>query len=156
MAYGDRPFYKIYNFKFPGEDNTGGYGFSIDLEPKFARKILDISLSEEEYTVFQEDAVRIIKHFGGDPKGLSSVAYKFHNRDEKPTGILKSFDVPGDSCGFDIDSDGLSDLKTGASIDDVIKYEPHNVDSFSQESLLNLLWMRWADWADKQVINWDK
>ncbi len=152
MIYPNEPFYVVSSFQPSSGNNLGRFGFSVGLDPNFAKKAFEKEISEEIYKRFDKMGKSIIALSGFKGK-FTQPPYKFvENQKGNLTNLLRWCDVPGDACDLGIDGSELSNLMT-REFDDLIKYKsmieygPHNVDSPQQAYALLSLWLNWSNHA---------
>lgn len=144
-------FYRVSGFIPPFmSDRLGGYGFSVELDPKFAMKALNFKLTASQRDKFLSEG-KCIAGALGFGKGFVNENYSFVD----DSLLLHVTSVPGDACGLGITGQNLEmflrgikdtqNLQKGLILP--LEYYPHNVDSMKQAYGLLSLWLNWTELA---------
>ena len=149
MVYPNEPFYVVGGgFGLGKSGDMSSYGFSIGLDPKFAKKFYEREITDEEYEVFDKKGRAIIKNiFDEKDDSMIDSPYRFlRNGHENPTLLLKFCRVAWGACELGVDGMKLNGIKRWEeyTMSGLIEYGPHNVDTLEQASGLLTLWNEWA------------
>jgi len=147
MIYPDKPFYVIDGFSCRSDLDMSAYDFSIGLNADFAMKAYCKEITELAFNKLDKIAKKMLKTIKLDSSFI--YPYKFlENEKGKPTLLLQWCNVPGDACDLGIDGFKLDFIKKGKlSQNEMVIYNPHNIDSMKQAYALLSIWLNWSNFA---------
>lgn len=149
MIYPNESFYVLgTGFGVGTEGHMGSFGFSIGLDPKFAKRFYQKEMTEEHVKNINsrgKETIRSIFDYAED--FMIDTPYHFlRNEQGKRTLLLQYCQVLGNACDLGIDGMELGRIITWDKfiMNSLIEYTPHNVDSLKQASVLLTIWNNWA------------
>jgi len=128
-------------------EKLGAWGFSAILERDIARAALLTEIENHDWIHLQHIADRIIRGYGLAKEDENiKPPYEFvRNEEGNLTLFAESFNIPGNACFLFYPPDSLEELrKKEKSNLNWIEFNPHNVDSSSQQLTLASIWETWA------------
>jgi len=145
MIYPNKCFYTISGFLPPYDTSSplGGYGFSIGLNAKFAKKCIEFKVNDyvNERVISDGKNVhtRIFNYCHCNP-------YHFiiDEKNDNYTGLLNFVTVSGNACDLGICGSTIDDIMK-MNDNDLVEFHSHNVDSIKQAYALLSLWLFWYD-----------
>ncbi len=149
MVYPSEPFYVISGF-FPRTDiATSAFNFAIGLKSDFAWRMYHKEMTDSAYERLNKTRNEILKSIDLDFSSPTAYPYKFlDNEKGNPTCLLRWCQVYGDACDLGIEGTELNLITDRRlSKNEMVVYNPHNVDSMKQAYGLLSLWLNWADFA---------
>lgn len=145
----------------PKEQGLGHWGFNVELDSDFARRLREHKMDEWREERFRKEALEIIKRY--KLNGLFDIPrpYKFM----EGSWLLHFVIVPGNAyalglgqmCQEDFFENGWKTAKDTGLYPNYVAYDPHNVDTMNQVVCLLSLWVHWANTANTlfSMEGWD-
>lgn len=148
---------------FPGcneEGKHGGYGFSTSIDNEFAILARKTPMNDYSVNLLQKEGREIVKGF--NLKGIceKNTPYFF----AEGSWLLQHVQVPGDATDLGIDNfsdftdrwehylEFAEKMKNKGESLGIMRYVPHNIDSYPQAVALLALWLNWANIASAILI----
>ena len=155
MVFPNKPFYVVDCFGLGKKGNIGSYGFSIGLDPNFAKRFYDRVITQEESDNMNRRGKDIVRNiFDLGKREFVDTPYSFlENEKGKPTLFLQWCSVIGNACDLGLDGMDLDSIKRWdeLTMGRLIEYGTHNVDTLFQASALFTIWNEWARMAYAQT-----
>lgn len=145
MIFPNKPFYVVSGFGLGEKGRSSSFGFSIGLDPKFAKRFYERKMSQDQLENLNKFGKKIVRNiFDYKDDSMIDVPYNFfRNENEKQTLLLQWCIVPGNACDLGIEGmefDEVKKFRDGR----MVKYTPHNVDTLQQASGLFTIWNEWV------------
>lgn len=131
---------------FPLEHRPpGAWGFGVELDTAFAKKLRRVSLDESFYEHLEKIGNSLIKDIL--PSSLVEKRWKPYSFVEG-SSLLHYVKVPGNACDLCLEHFCQNDFFEN-NLDSIhrVNYTPHNIDSKDQAFALLSLWINWANSA---------
>ncbi|HLA23625.1 MAG TPA: hypothetical protein VJZ93_03785 [Candidatus Nanoarchaeia archaeon] len=125
---------------------TGNCGFAVGLRPDIAKRFYGREVTGKEFDCINTVGKEIVTSFFKAGSYMDKPYFFIRNEKGNRTLLLQSCQTVGKACDLAIDGAELERVKKfdKFTMENLVEYSPHNVDSKMQALSLFNLWNKWV------------